>query len=63
MSLAEEALNGAGKNEDILKLEDITNETLDIALPKIVKIFEKATNGQVGIITIQYEKYSYFRFC
>ena len=63
MSLAEEALNGAGNNEDLLKLEDISIETIDVALPKIIKIFEKATNGQVGIITIQYEKYWYFRFC
>ena len=42
-----------------MKLEDISNETLDVALPKIVKIFEKATNGQVSIITIQYKKYSF----
>ena len=36
-------------NENLLKYDDIDEETIGLALPKIVKMYEKAKDGEVGI--------------
>ena len=36
------------KTEDLLQLDEIDEDSLALALPKIVKVYEKSKNGEVG---------------